>query len=88
MSKFVYPVTIIQDRYSGTYSGGQWTAFNLYKEQVPDAVDDSDVPCREFWTLASNFHLAIGRGATPDEAFEDLKKRLEDKRSVKLVEAE
>ena len=88
MSKFVYPVTIIQDRYSGVYSGGEWTAFNLHKEQVPDAIDGDDVECREFWTLASNFHLSIGIGKTPNEAFDDLKEKLQDVHSVKLVEAE
>ena len=26
----LYPVTIIRDRYSGTYSGALWLAFNMY----------------------------------------------------------
>ena len=83
----LYPVTIIQDRYSGTYSGGVWTAFNLHKEQIPDAIDD-DVSCRNFWTLAENFHLAIGKGNTPDEALHDLEEKMKDRHSIKLVEAE
>ena len=37
-----YPLTIITDRYNGTYSGGGWLAFPLYCDEVPSAVDGFD----------------------------------------------
>lgn len=29
----IYPLTIVRDRYSGTYSGGSWLAYNKYPWQ-------------------------------------------------------
>ena len=36
----MYPITILTDRYGGTYSGGGWLAFNLPPEEIPFEVDD------------------------------------------------
>ncbi len=67
---FLYPVTIIQDRYGGTYSGGKWLAFNLDAEDIPQGVSGSDYPCADFWGENT---LPVGKGSTPEEALEHLK---------------
>lgn len=68
----LYPITIIKDRYSGTYSGARWLAFNMYPENVAilDANSD-DISCHDFW-LDDAKRYAIGKGSTPDEALADL----------------
>lgn len=71
--EFIYPCTIIEDRYNGVYSGGVWTAWNKYKENVPDEIDDSDVPCANFWY---NYKEIVGLGKTPHKAYKDLEKKL------------
>ena len=45
----IYPVTILTDRYGGTYSGGRWLAFDLPPEEIPFEVDADDVTCYKFW---------------------------------------
>jgi hypothetical protein len=70
---FLYPVTIIQDRYTGTYSGGRWLAFNLDPVDLPDGPFSDDVTCFNFWTETQ---MVIGIGDTPDEALESLKSKL------------
>lgn len=72
--KVPYPLTILLDRYSGCYSGGRWTAWNLPHEAVPGDVDDDDVTCMNFWTG----EMCIGRGDSPEKAVEDLLRRLEE----------
>ena len=47
----IYPLTVIRDRYNGTYSGASYLAFNLDSNLVPSEVHDSDVPCSYFWDL-------------------------------------
>lgn len=74
-NKLPYPCTIVQDRYTGTYSGGKWTAFNLDPDEIPTAINDSDVPCATFW--ARN-NLAVGLGDTPNEALENLTNKLKE----------
>jgi hypothetical protein len=79
----LYPVTIIADRYSGTYSGGQFAAFNEDPNLIPADALGSDVPCRMFWKSVSpdgytgllncfKEPLFVGLGGTPNEAFKDL----------------
>lgn len=68
-----WPTTILRDRYGGVYSGGEWTAFPLHPQDVPPAVADQDVPCREFWMQQKDGGgIPIGVGATPAEALERL----------------
>lgn len=31
----IYPLTIISDRYTGAYSGGEYLAFNLDFDEIP-----------------------------------------------------
>lgn len=69
-------VTIIKDRYMGGYSGGEWLAFALPKEKVPDEPSSDDVSCMNFWDSKSS-HL-VGRGQCPNEALADLIKLHEE----------
>lgn len=68
----LYPITIIKDRYSGTYSGAKWLAFNMYPEDLEHLdISADDISCHEFWIDAANY-ITIGKGSTPDEALADL----------------
>lgn len=71
MDNNIYPLTIIKDRYSGVYSGGEYTAWNLAHDEIPTAIDEDDVTCRNFWK--SNHIIPIGVGMTIEEAVESLK---------------
>ena len=68
-----YPMTIVQDRYGGCYSGGAYTAWILEPWEVPGEIGCGDVICSAFW--AEN-KLPCGKGATPDEAERDLINRI------------
>ena len=71
-----YPLTIVRDRYTGCYSGGKFTAWNLYPEDIPEEIYADDVGCSIFF---SRTKIVYGRGKTPDDAIMDLINRLEDK---------
>lgn len=75
----IYPLTVVKDRYNGTYSGGKYTAWKLYPWGIPEAVFGDDNSC---WNYFRSTHDIYGRGDTPDEAVIDLKRRLD-----KLVES-
>ena len=47
-----YPLTITKDRYTGVYSGGEWTAWNCDADEVPSDISDDDVTCCYFWGSA------------------------------------
>jgi hypothetical protein len=76
----IYPLTIIADRYSGTYSGGKFTAWNVFPQNIPDDVESEDVECMMFWDKKEYQHLTndfnepvfVGFGETPDKALLDL----------------
>lgn len=70
----LYPITIIKDRYSGTYSDGLWIAFNCSYEQIPSQVGGSDTEEMWFWNdgIELHYYLLIGKGNSPDEALSDL----------------
>lgn len=70
----IYPLTIINDRYTGTYSGGEFTAWNMDYSEIPTEPAEDDVTCMWFW---SDTEIPIGRGKTPQEAVDDLRRRLE-----------
>lgn len=70
----IYPLTIVQDRYNGIYSGGKFTAWNLYPDELPEEAFGDDVTCRCFW---ADQEIAVGRGSTPNEALFDLAIALE-----------
>ena len=69
----IYPLTIISDRYSGTYSGGNYLAFNEEFNNIPEEVNADDVTCALFWGQHKDeYKYSIGKGNTINEAIEDL----------------
>lgn len=75
----LYPLTIIRDRYTGVYSGGEFTAWNLYPEDVPEGIDADDVGCSSFFNTTK---IIYGRGKTPNDAVMDLISRLEKEKRL------
>lgn len=72
----IYPLTIVRDRYTGVYSGGKYTAWNLNPQFIPHAIVEDDVTCRIFWI--ENI-IPVGVGETINEAIECLRKQLESR---------
>ena len=70
----IYPLTIVRDRYDGTYSGGKYLAFNEYWMGIPDEIEESDDICAGFW--AEHPDALIGKGNSAKEACEDLLNKL------------
>lgn len=66
---FHYPITIVKSRYGGTYEGGKWLAFNCDPWHVPEQPFSDDVTCMTWWDEHKD---EVGRGDTPDAAFENL----------------
>ena len=48
----IYPLTITKDRYTGVYSGGEWTAWYCDADEVPPEIASGDLPCASFWSAA------------------------------------
>lgn len=71
----IFPVTIVMDRYSGTYSGAKWLAIQCNSDDVPDEIGGSDPDEESFWREHDDLKLPIGRGKTPNEAYDDLKNK-------------
>lgn len=69
----IYPLVIIKDRYTGVYSNGKYTAWNMYFEDIPREIDEDDVTCRNFW---HSYEEVVGLGDTPNEAVEDLRQKM------------
>ena len=69
----MYPCTIVAARYQGVYEGGRWLAFFLDPEHLPPDYAASDVPCATWWGTSEA--SGVGRGATPEEALEDLRSK-------------
>lgn len=72
----IYPITIIRDRYTGTYSKGKYLAFNLDFDEIPSAINSDDRTCDQFWCDARHLNLFIGKGNTILEAMADLESKL------------
>lgn len=70
----IYPLTIIKDRYNGTYSGYKYLAFNQTEDKIPKEIFGDDVECGHIWgqIKSGNILIDYGAGATPDTAFLDL----------------
>ena len=75
-----YPVVIVQDRYNGVYSGGQWLAIS--NANLPEEPADSratfcleygphadDVTAHHFWLRKPSW---VEVGNTPQEALDKL----------------
>lgn len=71
----IYPVTIVIDRYGGTYSGGLYTAWNCEACDVPVEIYESDIECGDFWR---DYKKIVGKGTTPMLALEDLRIKLNE----------
>lgn len=68
-----WPMTIIYDRYGGTYSKAPWIAFPLEFDEVPEEVHGDDVTCAQFW---ENYKEPFGLGCSPQIAASDLYTKL------------
>ena len=71
----IYPVTIVMDRYTGTYSGGLWLALQCNADEIPDEIGGDDGDENNFWRAHDDMKLPIGKGNTPNEALDDLKQK-------------
>lgn len=80
-----YPVAILEDRYTGCYSGGQWIAVARFLDQEPassgsrlDAVEagaqGDDFEADDFWMLYGSLDW-IAVGQTPDAALAALRRK-------------
>ena len=74
--KNLWPITIATTRYGGVIEGGKWVAFSLTPDEVPDEAFGSNIPAHHFWE--SYEAKLVGRGSTPQEALDDLVKRIKE----------
>ena len=80
--KECYPFCIIKDRHSGTYSGGEYTAWACGIDFIPEGIFGDDFDCVRACACAGaweklrrqrkNGEIVYGVGNTPDEASKDL----------------
>lgn len=68
----VYPLTIKADRYSGVYSGGEYTAWPCHEADIPSEVFMDDVSCAHEWGVIKSERQHVGIGCTPSVALLDL----------------
>ena len=68
----IYPLTIKADRYSGVYSGGEYTAWPCHEADIPDGVFMDDVTCAHEWGVIKSERQHVGIGCTPSVALVDL----------------
>ena len=76
--KWRYPLTIVYDRYAGAYSDGNYLAFPLEFNEVPEEVNGEDGECGYFW---NNYDEPVGKGATVQEAIDDLVEKMKEQES-------
>lgn len=69
-----YPCIIFLTRYQGTYEKNIWACI-AFSDYIPSEAIDDDVTCCEWW--ASSEAALVGRGSTPDLAYEDMSRRHE-----------
>lgn len=72
--KNLYPLTIVMDRYTGVYSGGRFTAWNLNPDEIPEEICWGHSSALEIFRDIRNGkrNIVYGIGGTPDEAAMDL----------------
>ena len=68
----IYPLTIKPDRYSGVYSGGEYTAWPCDEAEIPSEVFMDDVSCAHEWSVIKTERQQVGIGCTPSVALVDL----------------
>ena len=71
----IYPMTLVCDRYGGTYSGGRYTAWMCDPWDVPIEIEESDGPCALFW---DSYTFPVGKGDSPLQAMEDLRVKINE----------
>ena len=76
----IYPLTIMADRYNGVYSDGEYLAFNLDFDEIPQGVSGDDATAMEFWDYYSKDYI-VGKGRTVSEALLDLYIKLKNRRA-------
>ena len=73
----LYPIYIIQDRYGGSYSDGEWIAISeAYNnlEEVENGTHGNDVTARSYgYDIKNKKYVAVGN--TPDEALRNLQNK-------------
>ena len=94
MESDIYPLTIISDRYNGTYSGAKFLAFNTDYWNIPLDVEGSDPDCQNFWfeykdgeTITQPEYFGkvyVGKGSTPNEAHIDLINKINSINTYKM----
>lgn len=78
-----HPIAIIEDRYGGAYSGGEWLAISqAYIEHsnkttrasycLQDGPSGDDVSAMNFWSDKPDW---ITAGSSPDKALAELRER-------------
>lgn len=73
----MYPLTVVNDRYGGTYSDGNFTAWPKLFYQVPREIEGNDIECATFWSDADKSEIGIGD--TIQKAVNDLTRKIEAK---------
>lgn len=72
--KDIFPLTIVKDRYNGAYSKAKYLAFNLYADNdiFVEFIGCDDTAEMDFWYNNYHKNFNIGKGNTPQEAYDDL----------------
>ena len=72
----VYPATIVQARYNGSYEGAPWLCFPVHVQQLAKPPwrdwDGSETECERFWRRARDREWLIGLGSNPAAAYDNL----------------
>ncbi len=72
----IYPATIVQARYGGSYEGAPWLCFAVHVQRFADPEwrdwDGEEIECGRFWRHARSEGWLIGLGQTPTDAYDDL----------------
>jgi len=84
-------ITIVEDRYNGSYSNARWTAWDLDPELIPDDIAGSDSICNTWWREyekeeKDEYSILVGKGNTPQEALDALLLLKEERTKIRIAE--
>ena len=72
----IYPATIVQARYGGSFEGAPWLCFPVHVQRFAEPAwrdwDGDEIECGEFWRRVQGEGWLIGLGKTPTDAYDDL----------------
>ena len=71
----IYPLTIIKDRYNGSYSKGKYLAFNLDQWDIDDAIGGSDTDEMNYWDVRDSSNM-VGKGDTIEQSVLNLLEKI------------